>query len=279
MTDGTDATDLLVAGGDRWNGETADAWRVRWGVPALRIYRRVGSTNDVAREMAEAGAEQGATVVTDEQTRGRGRRGRTWHSRAGSSVLLSMVLRPRRTSHEALLPLRLGVAAARAIESVTGLAIGLKWPNDLFIRGRKVGGLLCEGAVEGDRPLFLIAGVGINVFQSDDEFPGELAGYATSLALESHRSPPPVHALAGRVIAELIAAAGAGARPLSDGELADIGARDVLRGRAIEVDGSHAGVASGIAPDGALIIDNGGGARRLVSGTVRAIEDSREPAV
>ena len=77
-----------------WHGATVEVWRGRWGVPRLHVFETVGSTNDVARELASAGAPQGTTVLADQQTRGRGRRGRAWHSDTGQSLLLSMIARP-----------------------------------------------------------------------------------------------------------------------------------------------------------------------------------------
>ncbi|MEJ2502094.1 MAG: biotin--[acetyl-CoA-carboxylase] ligase, partial [Gemmatimonadota bacterium] len=144
-----------------WHGRPLSYWQELWGVPELRAFRRVGSTSDVARAMAEGGAGTGTLVLAAEQTRGRGRRGRRWDAPAGSSLLLSMVLRPAAGGGEAVLSLRLGMAAARAIESVSGLRVGLKWPNDLLVAGRKVGGILCEGSVEGASLRYTIAGLGL----------------------------------------------------------------------------------------------------------------------
>lgn len=254
-----------------------EAWRADWGLPALEIHAAVDSTNDVARARAEAGAPQGATVLADEQTQGRGRRGRVWRSDPGQSLILSMVVRPDTMGAESVLSIRLGLATARAIEEVAPLAVGVKWPNDLLVAGRKVGGMLCEGALSGDRPSFVVAGTGVNVLQPDRVWSGGLAGRATSLAARADR-PVAVPELAGRVIARWRAVLDAPADTLSLQELEAFRDRDVMAGRAVRVDGEPAGVVQGVAPDGALVLaDPEGRARRVVSGTLRALEpDGRE---
>ncbi|HSH45134.1 MAG TPA: biotin--[acetyl-CoA-carboxylase] ligase [Longimicrobiales bacterium] len=201
----------------QWHGRTVDEWRRRWGLPGLHILERVPSTNDFARSLAEDGCPEGTVVLADHQTHGRGRRGRAWVAGPGQGLALSMVLRPRRTHTGDALPLRVGLAAARAVEDVTGVRVGIKWPNDLVVRpddqafqpdhaggqpdnagvrpedpaarpddpvvrDRKLGGVLCEAVREGGQVAFVLAGVGINVHQGADDWPRELRGIATSLA-------------------------------------------------------------------------------------------------
>ena len=256
---------------DEWHGRPVDAWRALWGVPALHVFRTVDSTNDVARELAEAGAPEGTTVLTDGQTRGRGRRGRVWESHAGKSMILSMVVRPPTLGAERILSLRLGLATARAIEAVTPLAVGIKWPNDLLVEGRKVGGMLCEGVVEGEEALFVIAGTGVNVHQDDDAWTGPLAGRATSLGA---RSPEPVAVdeLAGEVIARWLDVLGRPGDTLTADELAAFADRHVMAGRPVTLDGEEAGTVVGLAPDGALEVRRSDGVHRLISGTLRAVD-------
>lgn len=258
-----------------WRDRPVDAWRDRWGVPELHVFGAVGSTNDVARERARKGAPEGTVVLADAQTRGRGRRGRSWHAAPGRSLILSMVLRPRAVDAESVLSLRLGLAAARAIEMVAPLAVGVKWPNDLVVDGRKVGGMLCEGVVEGGRVAFVVAGTGINVRQADDEWPEPLAGRASSLSARAGR-PIDRAVLAGRVIGEWLQAIARPADRLAPDELAELGRRDVLRGRAVTVDGRPAGVVRGVEPDGALRLDEDGTPRTVVAGTIRAVENPKE---
>ncbi len=252
-----------------WHGRPVAEWREAWGVPALRIYRAVGSTNDVAWAWAEQGAREGTPVLTDEQTEGRGRRGRIWQSAPGQSLLLSMVIRPATMGDEALLSIRLGLATARAIEAVAPLAVGVKWPNDLQVDGRKVGGMLCEGATQGGEPAFVIAGTGVNVLQPDDVWTGELAGMASSLTARAG-SPIAIPELAEEVVARWREVLERPDDTLAPAELEALRDRDVLAGRAVTVDGEPAGVAQGVAPDGALLVaDPAGRARRVRSGTVR----------
>lgn len=253
-----------------WYGAPVEEWRGRWGVPRLHVFETVGSTNDVARALASAGAPEGTTVLADQQTRGRGRRGRAWHSERGQSLLLSMIARPGAPGAEAVLSLRLGLAVARAIEAVTPLVVGIKWPNDLMLHGRKLGGMLCEGAVEGDRVASVVAGTGVNVLQNDDWSP-PLAGSATSLASWVDQ-PPDIPELAGRVIGEWRDALALGCERLTAAELEEHRRRDVLEGRRVRVDGEISGTAQGIDAGGALRLDDHGTPRRVIAGTVRIAE-------
>lgn len=261
---------------DAWHGRAVEAWRQAWGVPALRVFETVGSTNDVAREMADDGAPEGSTVIADRQTRGRGRRGRAWRSGPGQSLLLSMVVRPSSADAESVLPIRLGLATARAIEQVAPVTVGMKWPNDLVVDGRKVGGMLCEGVVEGERPAYVVAGTGINVLQPDDAWPADLAGRATSLAARA-RELVSVAELAGRVTTAWLDAVKDREGPLSQDELDAYRERDVLAGRRVTVDGRAGGVAQGVESDGALRLRHErGGSRRVLAGTIRLAEPGRE---
>lgn len=260
---------------ERWHGQPPAAWREQWDIPELRVFRSVGSTNDVARAMAEAGAASGSVVLADEQTRGRGRRGRGWTAPPGQGLLLSIVLRPREPAAAGVLPLRVGLATARAVEEASGVRVGIKWPNDLLAAGRKLGGVLCEAAVEGTGSAFVVAGIGLNLLQRDDDWPPELRGTATSLAAEGD-APPDVPALASRVISEVCMAAESGGPRLHETEIRDLARRDVLRGREVTVDGRPAGRASGIGPDGALLLEAGGATRRIITGTVRPAGDGAD---
>lgn len=250
----------------RWHGQPTAVWRERWGLPELRIFHSVASTNDVARALAEAGAPTGTVVIADEQTRGRGRRGRSWRAQPGRSLLLSVVLRPGPGA--AVLPLRVGLAAARAVEALAGITVAIKWPNDLVAGGRKLGGILCEAAVEGGRSAFVAAGIGINVLQSADDWPPDLRGRATSIAAESGRTLGIVD-LAARLVAEVSIATAAHGVILGPEELDELARRDALRGREVTVDGRPAGSAAGIEADGALLVRRENEIRRIGSGTIR----------
>lgn len=258
-----------------WEGEPVHVWRDRWGLPELRVFKTVGSTNDVAREMAEAGAPEGATALAETQTRGRGRRGREWASHDQQSISLSMVIRPKDPGSESVLSIRLGLASARAIEACLPLAVGVKWPNDLMVGDRKVGGILCEGVLEGDAVAFVIAGHGINVHQPDHLWAGELAERATSLA-ESTDAEIDRLALLGRIIEEWLAVLNRPADRLSAEEVAEFDRRDMLRGRSVTVDGAPAGVVEGVEAEGTLRVRQEGVPGHVVSGTIRHLDGNWE---
>jgi len=150
----------------------------------VHYFSRVNSTNDVARELARQGADEGTLVVAEEQTDGRGRRGRSWVSPPGTDIFASLILRPNLLPARApLLTLTTAVAGAEAIRGLTGLPAAIKWPNDLLINGRKVAGILTEMSAEIDTIFYVIVGIGINV--NTVSFPADIGGIATSLALES----------------------------------------------------------------------------------------------
>jgi BirA family biotin operon repressor/biotin-[acetyl-CoA-carboxylase] ligase len=143
-----------------------------------------GSTNSDLIDLAEGGAEEWTVVVAGQQEAGRGRLGRTWVSSPGSSLLVSVLVRPPiPASQAALLTLGAGATTALALAD-RGVTSGCKWPNDLIARGRKVGGILAESKVGGDRLEHVVIGTGVNVTQSATDFPPELRETATSIALE-----------------------------------------------------------------------------------------------
>ena len=153
----------------------------------LRFFPSVGSTNDLLKHEARGGAAEGLVFVADEQTAGRGRRGRSWVAPSGTSLLVSTLLRPTWLApREAfLLTMLAAVAAAEALESA-GVPIDLKWPNDLQIRGRKLGGILVETELNEQRLAWTVIGCGVNVNWEPAAIP-ELAPSATSLARELGR--------------------------------------------------------------------------------------------
>ncbi|OGD19014.1 MAG: biotin--[acetyl-CoA-carboxylase] ligase [Candidatus Aminicenantes bacterium RBG_16_63_16] len=152
------------------------------------IYRLAtcASTNDVAKQLAAEGAEDGTVVVAEEQTGGRGTKGRAWHSAPGLGLYASVILRPRR-SDIALIPALAGVAAADAVRAVAGIRARLKWPNDITWQGKKLGGILSESSFQGEAPSYVIVGIGINVRHRKSDFPADIRATATSLRLASKR--------------------------------------------------------------------------------------------
>jgi len=238
------------------------------------------STNDDARAAAAAGAPDGAVFLADEQTAGRGRGTHRWHSPPSENVYLSIVLRPCLPARRiAPVSLAIGVAVARALESFlpdTALGprrppVGLKWPNDVLVGGRKLAGILVEGQLRGDAVTSLVAGVGVNV--RGCSFPPELEGRATSLRLlgseELDRS-----VVAARLVVEVTAAVRVFERDGLDAIAAELARRDALVGEEIEVDDLR-GVASGIDEEGRLLVrDRAGCTHAVVAGEVRSRRSS-----
>jgi BirA family biotin operon repressor/biotin-[acetyl-CoA-carboxylase] ligase len=143
-----------------------------------RHFRRTGSTNTVARELAAAGAPHGTVVTADEQTAGRGRQGRTWTAPPGAALLYSAVLRPLEPRHS-LLPLTVALAVCETAERLRpGIECKVKWPNDVHLDGRKLAGILIESRPQDG---WAVIGVGLNLTIAPEDFPPELRTRATSL--------------------------------------------------------------------------------------------------
>jgi BirA family biotin operon repressor/biotin-[acetyl-CoA-carboxylase] ligase len=152
----------------------------------IHHFFKVDSTNRVALELGHAGEPEGVVVLAEEQTAGRGRAGRAWHSERATGIYVTLLLRPKLAPMQApLLTMMAGLSARAAIQAQTGVAVDLKWPNDLLIGGKKVGGILTEMHAEPAMVRFIIVGVGLNVNQ--ERFPAELSATATSLRAEAGR--------------------------------------------------------------------------------------------
>ena len=151
-------------------------------------YDRVGSTNDLALQYGIDGAEEGTLILAESQTQGRGRHGRRWLARPGSSILASVILRHRLRADQVGLPNLIGaVAIATAINELTNLSARIKWPNDVLIQGKKVSGVLTELEYDRHRQPFFVMGFGVNVNTTRTDLPEELRTSATSLRIESSR--------------------------------------------------------------------------------------------
>ena len=240
------------------------AGRIRW-------FRSVTSTNDVAARLAAAGADEGLVVAADEQTMGRGRRGRHWSSPPEAGIYASAVLRPS-SAAAGLLTIAAGVAIAEGLEASTGLRTVLKWPNDVYAGARKLAGILAEAGTTGSKLDHTVVGFGINLMPA--AYPPEVAARATSVETELGR---PVDR--GLVLAGCLAALAERYADLRDGRSGAIIASwkthgAPLFGRAVEWD-APGGVRTGRAEDlddrGALVVSSGGERVAIMSGEVRWI--------
>jgi BirA family biotin operon repressor/biotin-[acetyl-CoA-carboxylase] ligase len=225
----------------------------------------VGSTNDHARELALAGAPHGAVVTVEQQTAGRGRQGRTWSAPAGRALTLSVLVRRARTALDAL-PLAVAVAICEACEDVVPVRCSIKWPNDVWIDGRKVAGVLIEAR---PREGWAVIGIGLNVCTTPDEFADELRGTATSLHVAAGE-PVDREAALDRLLERLAAWLPRLDDPAA--VAASFRERDALQGQRVAWSSGterHQGEAGGIEDDGALVVFTDGGERvRLDAGEV-----------
>jgi len=218
----------------------------------------VNSTQELAFALAAAGAADGVVVVAEAQTAGRGRRGRRWVDEAGASLLASVVVRTRLAPPvQPLLSYAAAVAVVDTLRRAAGLEARVKWPNDVLVRGRKVAGILLEA-----RDGVVVVGIGLNVGQQS--FPRELAGRATSVALETGRREDR-EALLGVLLEELDRWRGVLERDGFEPVRARWRAAAHTLGRTIRVDGAT-GVAVDLDAEGALVVDGDGGRRRVVAG-------------
>jgi len=215
-------------------------------------YASVGSTNTLARDLAEQGAAEGTVVVAGHQTSGRGRLGRRWEAPRDSSLLMSLLFRPTlRPDQVQQLTMICGLAVLDAIEAETGVNAGLKWPNDIIWEGAKLGGILTEVGLCGIEVEYLVVGIGINVNLDPAQLPEDLRMPATSVS-QILGAPVPRLSLTRRLLAEIERRYDnlrAGHLPLQEwsARLATLGSRvavstevGIVAGRAESVDGNGA---------------------------------------
>jgi BirA family transcriptional regulator, biotin operon repressor / biotin---[acetyl-CoA-carboxylase] ligase len=235
---------------------------------ALEVHASIGSTNDRARGLLDEPGGEGRAVLSEEQTSGRGRRGRSWVSPPGRNLTVSVAVRPRIPAADAW---QLAMAAALAARTACAAfaRVDLKWPNDLVAAdGAKLGGLLLETTIDGERVTSAVIGIGINVNWARSEMPAEIAAGATSLAELAGASVDRVELL-GRLLDALdeeIVALEAGASPLDRYRhgcitLGSEVAVDLADGRII-------GRAAGIDEQGALVVETANGPVAVASGEI-----------
>jgi BirA family biotin operon repressor/biotin-[acetyl-CoA-carboxylase] ligase len=224
----------------------------------LRTLKTVDSTQKVAHQWAREGAPEGAAVIAEEQTAGRGRLGRSWHSPPGSGIWMSLILRPPIPIARApQLTLMASVGIARALIDMTHLPVRIKWPNDLLIRDKKVCGILTELRGEQDRVHYAVLGAGINVNIDGEAWPPDLKGKVTSLSAEAGRAfrrSPLIAAMLKELeaIYEKYLEQGFSAVHKEWERLSGILGRPV---KVRNASGEVSGIARGLNGDGALLLD------------------------
>lgn len=232
-------------------------------------FESVGSTNQVAKGLADKGAPEGTLVIAEEQTAGKGRLGRRWVAPAGTSLLFSLLFYPNLALEEVpRLTMVASLATSEAIESVTGLLVKFKWPNDILIQGKKAGGILTEVGVTGERLDYVVVGIGLNVNWNPSETP-ELAGKATSLSEEWGREVSRLD-----LLQRLLLHMEKGYLRLQEGYLPHqiFTSRLANLGKKVEValpGGKEEGFVEGVDVQGALLLRKGDGTRvRVTMGEV-----------
>jgi BirA family biotin operon repressor/biotin-[acetyl-CoA-carboxylase] ligase len=240
---------------------------------ALHSAEVLPSTNDRAKELAEAGAVHGEVVIAESQTAGRGRRGRTWSSPSGRNLYMSVVLRPQLPPQRAPeLTLVASIAACDACRQA-GVEASIKWPNDILVDGRKVAGILTELSADPDAVHWVVLGIGVNLNAAEADFPEEIRDAATSLAIE--RGQPVPRALFAAALISILEQwidthASEGFAPIREAWRS----RSCTLGWEVRVDadgGEVVGVAEDVDETGALLVRTATGLTRLVSGDVRLV--------
>ncbi len=244
---------------------------------AVHFVEEAGCTNDDARDLAARGAPDGTAVIARVQTAGRGRLGRSWWSPAGASVALSYVHRSTLAPDQLSgLTLDAAVAVATVIEDITGVQVSLKWPNDLLVEGRKVGGVLTELHTDLDASgrVVVIVGVGLNVNGSVDAMPEELRELSTTLEAVSRRSHDVE--LLGHGIVRRLAEKLHGFERYHGPDLAAYLPRFPFRGARVEVgagEGARRGTIEDVSADGGLRVrfDGEAAGEAVIGGLVELV--------
>jgi BirA family transcriptional regulator, biotin operon repressor / biotin---[acetyl-CoA-carboxylase] ligase len=231
------------------------------------FFERVGSTMDVIHQLAEQGGEAGTIVLAGEQLGGRGSRGRAWHSPPGG-LWMSVLFRPPSIGGVEVISLRVGLAIARSLEPVVSAPVCLKWPNDLMLGDRKVGGILCEARWQGAALGWVAVGVGLNL---RNQVPAELRALAVSL--REYRPDIREEDVLEPIVAAL-RTIDLQAERLSPTELDQFATRSWLSGR--EIREPLSGTVSGLGDDGTLRVRTVEGAQvSLRNGSIELAQSPR----
>jgi BirA family biotin operon repressor/biotin-[acetyl-CoA-carboxylase] ligase len=239
--------------------------RVIFAAARLEFRASTDSTNDDVLALAQGGAPHGTALVAAEQKKGRGRHGAVWFAPPGDNLTFSVLLRPElRATECTVLPLLAGLAVREAVAARVVQPVSIKWPNDVWVDGKKVAGILVESVMRGERLKAAVVGIGINVRST--VFPPEIATTTTSLALEE-ASELDCSSLFADVLASLerrarnLVAAGFGE------QLEELTCFDGLLGRKVSVEGVR-GTAAGIGEGGELLVRSERGMERCIAGSV-----------
>ncbi|WLD91800.1 biotin--[acetyl-CoA-carboxylase] ligase [Alkalihalobacillus sp. AL-G] len=224
---------------------------------------QVTSTQEIAHRLAMEGAPEGTIAIAEQQTTGRGRLGRPWHSPKGSGIWMSIILKPNIPPQQApQLTLLAAVSVVQGIQKSTGLKPQIKWPNDILIDGKKIVGILTELQAEADRVNSVIMGIGINVNTPEDSFPEELASIATSLKVENGGSDIDRSELVRSILEEMeklytlyLEHGFAPIKLLWEGSAASLGKHVRVK----TLSGELTGKAQGITDEGVLLIEDQAG--------------------
>ncbi len=231
------------------------------------------STNRVARELARQGAPEGTLTVAESQTRGRGRQGRSWFSPKGENLYFSLIIRPSISILEVpQITFLASVALTHVIRERLGLEALIKWPNDIYIRGKKVAGILVEMESQDAIPRFLVVGVGLNVNTPPGGFPPEISTRATSLMIEGGKG-----LLRAQILAWFMESLESWYQDLKKGhkeELLTYWRRyNYTLGRLVQLEDGREGWAVGITPQGSLLVRTLGGTLLSIgAGDVEVVE-------
>lgn len=246
---------------DIFDGFPANVLRDLIGVPALHLFASAGSSLDVAHGLAARGAAQGTLVLVDAQTRGRGRGRKRWASPAGVGLWMTLIARPASADSIRVLTVRLGLAAAVALDPFAMQPVQLKWPNDLYVGAGKLAGVLVEARWRGTTPEWLAIGLGVNVVAPPD------TPRAAGLRPGAQRV---------RVLASLVPALCAAIvrldGVLDDDELRAYARRDLVAGR--HADAPARGVVVGINSAAELVIATSAGDVAIGTGSLVLSEDT-----
>ncbi len=236
-------------------------------------FPKITSTQHAIKDLARRDAPEGIVAVTDEQTEGRGRRGRSWHAPASKNLLFSVLIRPElRPGDVQLLNLAAGLAVRSVLAGQYEVDAKLKWPNDILVNGRKICGILSEAAGEPDRIYYAATGIGLNVNLTEEEMGEEVRDIATSVRIEKGRNVPrPL--LLSRILRAFSAFITDLKKPGGKEKLLSLYSNECdTVGREVSVlqdEEKHRGTAVGITEQGALIVDTGNEKRIFAAADVK----------